>query len=255
MTGPTKRLWSRFIYYGASVEFFFVVLTLFLILTAVGIWKKRFMWGVVRGLEGFANALGRFVAWAGLIMVMQQIVIIFLQRVFRVSSIEFGPFAPFGYPIWDKFTLISYDLSWWSEELKLYNALIVTLCVTYTFVQGGHVRVDLMYANVSFRTKKVIDMLGSIFFMMTGAIMTWLFAWFFMWRSLITPKVSASDSVDLLLRKSKIMQMECRNHRLLAQRVQRLLHLQDSDGCILCAGVPASRRLLLPLFPGMAGRA
>ncbi|MDP3959632.1 MAG: C4-dicarboxylate ABC transporter permease, partial [Pseudorhodobacter sp.] len=45
----------------------------------------------------------------------------------------------------------------------------------------------------------------SVLFMMTGSMMTWLFAWFFMWRSLITPKVSASDTLDALLRKSKLM--------------------------------------------------
>lgn len=196
---------ARFIYYGASSELFFVILTLLLILTAVGLWRPGVMWGVVRGLEGFANALGRAVAWIGLVMVLQQIMIIFLQRIFRVAVIEFGPFAPFGYPLWNKLTLVSHDLSWWSEELKLYNAMIVTLCVTYTFVQGGHVRVDLIYANVSFRAKRVIDMLGSVLFMMTGSMMTWLFAWFFMWRSLITPKVAASDTLEALLRKSKLM--------------------------------------------------
>lgn len=196
---------ARFIYYGASIELFFVILAAFLVLTAVGIWKSGVMWAVVRGLEGFANGLGRLVAWVGLLMVLQQIVIVFLQRIFRVSTIEFGPFAPFGYPLWDGFTLISHDLSWWSEELKLYNAMIVCLCVTYTFVQGGHVRVDLLYANVSYRTKRVIDMAGSVLFMMTGAVLTWLYAWFFMWRSLVTPKVSASESLEAILRKGKVM--------------------------------------------------
>ncbi|MEC7259129.1 MAG: C4-dicarboxylate ABC transporter permease, partial [Pseudomonadota bacterium] len=67
------------------------------------------------------------------------------------------------------------------------------------------VRVDLVYSVVKFRTKKIIDMVGSILFMMPAAILTWLYAWFFLWRSLVTPKLSASDKLDLLLRKSKIM--------------------------------------------------
>lgn len=195
---------ARFIYYGASVEFFFVVFTLFLVLTVAGLLSARLMWGMVRGLEGFANLVGRTVAWVGLIMVLQQIMIIFLQRVFRVSTIEIGPFSPFGYPLLPGVTFAK-DLSWWSEELKLWNAMIVCLCVTYTFVQGGHVRVDLMYANVRFRTKKVIDMFGAVFFMMSGAVLTWLFAWFFLWRSLVTPKVSASETLEMLLRKATVM--------------------------------------------------
>ncbi|THD82785.1 C4-dicarboxylate ABC transporter permease [Aliigemmobacter aestuarii] len=199
-----KESLGRFIYYGASVEFFFVVFTLFLVLTLIGILKPAVMWVMVRGLEGVANLVGRTVAWVGLIMVLQQIMIIFLQRIFRVASIEIGPFAPFGYPLIPGPSFAK-DLSWWSEELKLWNAMIVCLCVTYTFVQGGHVRVDLLYANVKFRTKKVIDMFGALFFMMTGAVLTWLFAWFFLWRSLVTPKVSASESLEMILRKAKVM--------------------------------------------------
>jgi TRAP-type mannitol/chloroaromatic compound transport system permease small subunit len=186
---------GRFIYYGASSELFFVALAAFLVLTGVGLAWRPAMWGTVRVLEGFANGLGRLVAWAGLIMVLQQILIVFLQRIFRVVSIEIGPF---GYAF-------ARDLSWWSEELKLYNAMIVCLCVGYTFVQGGHVRVDLFYARASFRTRRVIDMAGALFFMMPAAVLTWLYAWFFMWRHLVTPKVSASESLEMIMRKSRIM--------------------------------------------------
>ena len=150
---------------------------------------------MVVGLEGFANVTGRFFAWAGLLMVLQQVMIIFLQRVFRVSEIQLGPF---GYSF-------ARDLSWWSEELKLYNAMIVALCCAYTFVQGGHVRVDLFYAGLKHRGKKIMDMLGSILFILPAMTLTWMFGWYFMWRHLVTPKVSASDKLDLLLRKSQLM--------------------------------------------------
>lgn len=195
---------ARFIYYGASAEFFFVVMVLFLVLTGIGMARRGVMWAMVRGLEGFANGIGRVVAWVGLLMVLQQIVIIFLQRIFRVAALEFGPFAPFGYPLLPGPTFLR-DLSWWSEELKLYNAMIVCLCITYTSVQGGHVRVDLLYANVRFRTQRVIDMVGCVLFMMPVAVLTWLYAWFFMWRSLVTPKVSASDRLEALLAKARIL--------------------------------------------------
>ncbi|RUS60566.1 TRAP transporter small permease subunit [Pseudorhodobacter sp. E13] len=204
-TVEAKEALGRFIFYGASKDFFFVVFTAFLVLTAVGIWRKSIMWAVVRGLEWFANTLGRAVAWVGLLMVLQQIFIVFLQRIFSASAIEFGPFAPFGYKLMDGFTFVSHDVSWWSEELKLYNAMIVCLCVTYTFVQGGHVRVDLVYARLSYRAKRVVDMAGTLVFMMPAAIMTWLFAWFFMWRHLLTPKISASDSIDQIMRKAKVL--------------------------------------------------
>ncbi|MGB0958608.1 MAG: TRAP transporter small permease subunit [Halocynthiibacter sp.] len=189
-----KEATMRFIYYGGSQEFFFVVFTAFLVLTAIGLWRNRVMWGVVRLIEGFANTVGRFFAWAGLFMVLQQIVIVFIQRIFAKAEIVFGVGIP-----------LQFDISWWGEELKLYNALIVTLCAAYTFVQGGHVRVDLVYAAVSHRTQRLIDMIGSLIFMMPAAVLIWMFSWYFMWRHLLVPKVSASDTLERLLLKSRAL--------------------------------------------------
>ncbi|MEC9102430.1 MAG: TRAP transporter small permease subunit, partial [Pseudomonadota bacterium] len=84
-------------------------------------------------------------------------------------------------------------------------AIVVGLCVSYAFVQGSHVRVDLIYSGVSHRAKKVIDMFGSLFFMIPFATLAWMYSWYFLWRHLITPKVSASDKLELMLRKSKIV--------------------------------------------------
>jgi TRAP-type mannitol/chloroaromatic compound transport system permease small subunit len=189
-----KQAIMRFVYYGGSVEFFFVVLTFFLLLTLAGLIWRPVMWGTVRVLEGFANGVGRLFAWAGLLMVIQQIIIVFIQRIFARPDISFG----LGIPL-------QFDISWFAEELKLYNALVVTLCVTYTAVQGGHVRVDLIYSAVSFRAKRVIDMIGSIIFMMPMAVLTWMYGWYFLWRHLIVPKPSASDQLDRLLLKSRAL--------------------------------------------------
>ena len=201
LTHPASWLdWSnaeavmRFVYYGASAEFFFVVLTAFLVLTAVGLWRSGVMWAMVRGLEWFHNGIGRIAAWAGLIMVLQQVVIIMVQRIFARPDIGFG----FGVPV-------SFDVSWWSEELKLYNAIVVALCLAYTFVQGGHVRVDLVYAPVSYRAKKIIDMFGSLFFMMPMAVLVWLYSWYFLWRHLIVPKPSASEGLERLVMKARAL--------------------------------------------------
>lgn len=189
-----KQAVMRFVYYGGSVEFFFVVFTFFLVLTVIGLVYNRFLWGAVRTLEGVANTTGRIFAWAGLAMVLQQVVIVFMQRIFTRPDIVIG----FGVPL-------QFDISWYAEELKLYNALVVSLCVTYTFVQGGHVRVDLIYSAVRFRTKKIIDMIGALILMLPAAVLTWMYGWFFLWRHLIVPKPSASDPLDRLLLKARAM--------------------------------------------------
>lgn len=189
-----KESLMRFIYYGASVELFFVFLVAVLIVAIVGFWRNGFLWGVVRGFEGISNFVGRVAAWAGLLMVLQQILIIFMQRIFAVAEISIG----FG-------KVVTYPVSWWAEELKLYNAMVVSLCIAWTFVQGGHVRVDLIYSGVKYRTKKVIDMFGALFFMLPAAVVIWLYSWFFLWRHLVVPNPSASDSLDRLLAKSRAL--------------------------------------------------
>jgi len=189
-----KQSLMRFIYYGGSVELFFAVFDIFLVVTVIGLLRPSFMWGCVRFLEGVANTVGRFAAWAGFIMVMQQVMVVFIQRIFAQATITLG----LG-------TGLTYDVSWWSEELKLYNAMVVALCAAYTFVQGGHVRVDLFYAPASWRTKKVIDMFGSLFFMVPAAVLTYMYGWFFMWRHLVVPKPSASDTLERLMAKSRAL--------------------------------------------------
>ena len=193
-TTEDKQSLMRFIYYGASIELFFALSVTLVFYTALAIFYRPLMWKTVSALETLANTTGRFFAWAGLTMVLIQIVIIFIQRIFAVSEITIG----FG-------LAFSFDVSWWSESLKLYNAMIVALCVTYTFVQGGHVRVDLIYSAVGYRTKRLIDMFGSIFFMLPAAILLWMYSWFFLWRHLIVPKPSASDTVEKLVMKARAL--------------------------------------------------
>ncbi|MBT9382401.1 TRAP transporter small permease subunit [Pseudooceanicola sp. CBS1P-1] len=202
LTHPSLWLdWSdkqnllRFVYYGGSHEFLFVFIDLFLVLTVAGLVWRRFMWGCVRVLEATANAIGRTAAWAGLILVGQQIIIVFVQSIFRKGEIVL---APFGLGL-------SQSITWYAEGLKLWNAIVVALCVAYAFVQGSHVRVDLIYAPIGHRAKRVVDMFGSLFFMMPVAALMWMYSWFFLWRHLITPKVSASDKLELMLKKARIV--------------------------------------------------
>ncbi len=190
-----KKAIVNFIYYGASHELFFVIFDIFLVVLIIGLFRHAFLWAVVRGLEGFANSIGRFFAYAGLVMVVQQIIIIFLQRIFRVADITIGPF---GYTF-------TKDLSWFSEELKLYNAIIVALCVSYTFVQGGHVRVDLFYGRLRFHGKRIVDMFGSLFFIIPVMTLVWMVGWFYLWRALVTPPMSVTYTLEKMMKKANFV--------------------------------------------------
>lgn len=187
-TDEDKISLMRFIYYGASVEFFFVFLVVSLILLAIGFARREFMWGIVTTTEAFANVVGRYAAWAGLLMVLLQILIIFLQRIFAVADISMG----FG-------VAMTFPVGWWAESLKFLSAVVICLCIPYTFVQGGHVRVDLIYSAVSHRTKRMIDMIGCWIFLLPTATFMWLYSWYYMWRRIVVPPVAPTDTLDRLV--------------------------------------------------------
>jgi len=121
-----KESLMRFMYYGASVEFFFVVFNIFLIVTVIGFLNNRFMWSCVRVLEGFGNTVGRLFAWAGLLMVLQQIVIIFMQRVFAVSEIGMG--------VWPELCQRRKLVVGRAEAVQCYDCLHV--CRLYLYSRG-----------------------------------------------------------------------------------------------------------------------
>jgi TRAP-type mannitol/chloroaromatic compound transport system permease small subunit len=47
----------------------------------------------------------------------------------------------------------------------------------YTFIEGGHVRVDLIYSQLSDRGKKISDIFGTLFFLFPSSILLWWFSW------------------------------------------------------------------------------
>ena len=55
-----KKSIMRFVYYGGSVEFFFAVLLVILVLFFIGVLRPSFMWGQIRVLEGCLFLLVEF---------------------------------------------------------------------------------------------------------------------------------------------------------------------------------------------------
>lgn len=153
---------------GMSREFFFVVLALVLVLIAAGIYNRKFLRGTVLTLEGFNGKIGRMSAWFALLMMMQQVLIIAMGQIFRGNELTFSIFG---------IQLVSEELQWLSGQLKFYNAMLITVASAYTFIEGGHVRVDLVYAAVRKRTQKWIDLIGTLIFFIPSTVMLWWFAW------------------------------------------------------------------------------
>ena len=163
-----KAQMSAFVLAGMSQEFFYVVLAFVVLLIGFGIWKRPFLRATVLGLEAFNGRVGRFAAWFALIMALQQVLIIAMGQIFRGNELIFAPFGS---------VLFEEELQWLSGQLKFYNAILIAMASAYTFIEGGHVRVDLVYAAISKRAQHWVDLLGTVFFLIPSTVLLWWFAW------------------------------------------------------------------------------
>lgn len=72
----------------------------------------------------------------------------------------------------------------WPLELQWYLfGAAVMLGASYTLAQNGHVRVDILYGNVSDRARLWIDIIGLVLFLLPACT---LFAWL-AWKTLFLP--------------------------------------------------------------------
>jgi len=157
-----------FLLAGMSREFFFMIVALVIVLIAAGIYNRNILRGTVSGLERFNGSIGKLSAWFALIMMLQQVMIIAMGQIFRGNELVFAPLG---------LQLVDEELQWLSGQLKFYNAILITLASGYTFIEGGHVRVDLIYASVRKRTKHWIDLFGTLILFIPSTVMLWWFAW------------------------------------------------------------------------------
>jgi len=153
---------------GKSVEFLYMMLSLVIVLLVLGICSRRFLKTTVLSLESFNRCIGQFAAWFVLLLMLQQVLIIVMGQVFKGNELLFSPFG---------MELSNSELQWLSGQLKFYNAILIAFASAYTFIEGGHVRVDLVYGNLGYRAKRLVDFFGSIFFMLPTTILLWWFAW------------------------------------------------------------------------------
>lgn len=153
---------------GMSQEFFFVVVALIIVLMVTGILRRGILYKTVRGLELFNGKIGQYAAWFALLMTIQQVAIIAVGQIFRGNEVIFSPLG---------ITIIDEELQWLSGQLKFYNSILIAMASAYTFIEGGHVRVDLVYASCKTRTKQWIDFIGTLIFFIPSTLMLWWFAW------------------------------------------------------------------------------
>jgi len=163
-----KEKMSALTLVGQSQSFFFVVVAIVVVLIALGIYKRSILRKTIYSLELFNGKIGQLAAWFAIIMMLQQVMIIAIGQIFRGNEITFAPLG---------MVLFSEELQWLSGQLKFYNAILIAMASAYTFIEGGHVRVDLVYSSLKRRTQHWVDFYGTLFLFIPSSVMLWWFSW------------------------------------------------------------------------------
>jgi TRAP-type mannitol/chloroaromatic compound transport system permease small subunit len=109
--------------------------------------------GLADRIDRLNAAIGRAMAWAVLFVVLVQFAVVLLRYGFGIGSI------------------------WLSESILYGHAALFMLVSAWTLRQGGHVRVDVFYADASPRTKALIDLLGALLLLLPFVlVLAWLSA-------------------------------------------------------------------------------
>ena len=96
-------------------------------------------------IDSGSDIIGRGAAWLTVGMVLLMALIVALRYLFQTGSIAM------------------------QESVMYVNALIFTLGVAYTLKEQGHVRVDIFYNRFSVKQKALVDLLGSVIFLLPSA--------------------------------------------------------------------------------------
>ena len=97
-------------------------------------------------------AIGRTVAWACLLVVVVQFTVVVMRYVFGLGSI------------------------WLTETIIYGHAALFMLASAWTLREGGHVRVDIFYADAGPRRRALIDLCGALLLLLPFMLVLLWFA-------------------------------------------------------------------------------
>jgi TRAP-type mannitol/chloroaromatic compound transport system permease small subunit len=102
-------------------------------------------------IDRLTTAIGRTVAWLALAIVLLEFALVVARYLFALGSI------------------------WLTETVIYAHATLFMLAAAWTLRAGGHVRVDIFYAEASPRTKAMIDLIGALLLLLPFAlVLIWL---------------------------------------------------------------------------------
>lgn len=97
-------------------------------------------------IDHLNTTIGRAASWCALAIVLIAFAVVLMRYVLGLGSI------------------------WLQESILYAHAALFLLAAAWTLKEGGHVRVDVFYANAAPRTKALIDLLGALLLLLPFAL-------------------------------------------------------------------------------------
>jgi TRAP-type mannitol/chloroaromatic compound transport system permease small subunit len=104
-------------------------------------------------LKAFSELSGRLTAWLMLPMVIGTFVVVVLRYAFDLGWI------------------------WMQESVVWMHAAVFMLAAAYTLNRDEHVRVDIFYREMSPRRRAVVDLVGTLMFLLPMSIFLFVTSW------------------------------------------------------------------------------
>ncbi len=104
-------------------------------------------------IDAINDWIGRVFAWLTLGMVLTEFTVVLSRYVFGLGS-----------------TLMQ-------ESIVYMHATVFLVCAGYALVHNGHVRCDIFYATMTPRRRAIVDIVGTLLFLLPTCVLLWWMAW------------------------------------------------------------------------------
>ena len=119
----------------------------------------HYLFKISKFIDIFNVKAGKLFSWLLLLMVLFTCLIVVLRYLFNIGFI------------------------WMQELVRFFYAAVFLICAAYTLAEDAHVRVDIFYSKLSIKKKYIINLIGTIIFLMPVCFITFYYSYSYVLNS------------------------------------------------------------------------
>jgi len=123
-----------------------------------------------RGIDCFTEFSGKLISWLTLLLIFVTCAVVVLRYFLGTGSIAL------------------------QESITYIHATLFMLAMAFTLKRGGHVRVDVFYGKFSPRTQALVDVIGTLLFLIPVSLLILTSSWEYVGNSWAIQETSTESS-------------------------------------------------------------